>query len=201
MKISKNLLIIVILSTSTLYAQKFVPGITFGVVTSQVDGDRLEGYDKPGIKAGILVENKFKDYWLFSMGLDYIQTGSRKLANPNIPDDRFYILRLNYVEVPFMFGVNIKKKYLMEAGLVMCYLFKAKEDVDGNGFADPDPAFKSYDFPFRYGVGYKINEKWVLKFHHSYSILPIRNHPGNQTWYFDRGQYNNYLVLSLNLYL
>jgi len=184
-----------------LQAQKFVPTIKFGAVTSQVDGDKLEGYDKPGINTGIGVENHFHDYWLFRMELNYIQTGSRKLANPDIPNDRFYTLRLNYVEVPFLFGVTIKKKYLIEAGLVFAYLFKAREDVDGSGFIEPEPPFKKYDFPIRTGVGYKITDKLILKFHYSYSTLPIRNHPGNQTWYFNRGQYNNYLILSLNLTL
>jgi hypothetical protein len=199
----KILFIIVVatLGTLNLDAQKFVPGVLFGMVTSQVDGDKLEGYDKPGIEAGIFVKNNFKTYWSFSMGLNYIQKGSRKLLNPDIPGDRYYYLRLNYVEVPLMMGVTVKKKYLAEAGFVLGYLFKAREDVDGTGFLDPEPPFKSYDFPIKYGVGYKISEKFTLKFHHAYSIIPIRNHPGNQTWYFDRGQYNNYLVLSLNLTL
>ena len=186
---------------TVLQAQNFIPGITFGIVTSQVDGDRLEGYDKPGIHTGIWVENRFHNNWSFQMGLNYIQTGSRKLANPDIPYDRFYTLRLNYVEIPFLLGLTIKKKYILETGLVFAYLFKAREDVDGSGFLDPDPPFKKYDFPIRAGIGYNITEKLSLKFHFSYSTLPIRNHPANQTWYFDRGQYNNYLILSLNLHL
>lgn len=201
MNIKQIIFLLAILNSLNFNAQNFVPAIDFGIVTSQVDGDRLEGYDKPGIQAGIYVENTFKTIWTFSLGLNYIQKGSRKLMNPDIPGDRYYCLRLNYVEVPIMFGLTIKKKYIAEAGISIGYLYKAREDVDGTGFLEPDPPFKSYDFPIKYGLGYKINEHLQLKFHLAYSILPIRNHPGNQTWYFDRGQYNNYLILSLNLLL
>lgn len=194
-------ILFVCLASANIIAQKFEPGLVLGVVTSQVDGDKLEGYDKPGMEAGIYVENKFKTYWTFTMGLNYIQKGSRKLLNPDIPGDRYYYLRLNYVEVPFMLGITIKKKYFAEAGFAFGYLFRAREDVDGTGFLDPEPPFKSYDLPIKYGIGYKISDNFILKFHQAYSILPIRNHPGNQTWYFDRGQYNNYLILSLNLTL
>lgn len=201
MKIKQTIILFVIFNALSLNAQKFVAGIDFGIVTSQVDGDRLKGYDKPGIQAGIYVENTFKTFWTFSMGLNYIQKGSRKLSNPDIPGDRYYSLRLNYVELPIMIGFTIKKQYLVEAGIALGYLYKAREDVDGMGFLEPDPPFKSYDLPIKYGLGYKINEHLLLKFHHAYSVIPIRNHPGNQTWYFDRGQYNNYLILSLNLRL
>ncbi|MGQ9847008.1 MAG: porin family protein [Bacteroidales bacterium] len=201
MKIKQTLILFAILNALCLNAQKFIGGVHFGVVTSQVDGDRLEGYNKPGIEAGIYVENTFKTFWTFSMGLNYIQKGSRKLLNPDIPGDRYYCLRLNYVEVPIMIGLSIKKKYITEAGIAVGYLYKAREDVDGTGFLDPYPPFKSYDIPIKFGLGYKINDHLQLKFHFAYSIIPIRNHPANQTWYFDRGQYNNYLILSLNLHL
>jgi hypothetical protein len=193
----KKVFLILFIFNQMAFSQNFKPGISIGIVASQVDGDRLDGYDKPGFKAGILVKNQLKSNYSFYLGLDYIQKGSRKLANPDIPDDRFYILRLNYIEVPFIFQYTYKSKYIGELGFVFGYLFKANEDVDGNGFMEPYPPFKSYDIPFRCGLGYKIGKRISLKLHYSYSILPIRNHPGNQTWYFDRGQYNNYLILSI----
>ncbi len=178
------------------YAQHFVPGFKAGMVTSQVDGDRLDGYDKPSVTAGIFVENKFHEYWTFSMGIDYIQKGSRSIPNDSL-GGRYYKLRLNYIEVPFLVRAIIKKKFQVEAGLVFGYLYRAREDMDAYGFTEPSPPFKKYDFPMRVGVGYSFNEHVGIRFHYSYSILPIRNHPANQTWYFDRGQYNNYLILSL----
>ncbi len=190
--------ILLILTYSFIIAQKgFRLAMNVGIVASQVDGDRLEGYDKPGFKAGIYTQNEFKKPWSFITGMAYIQKGSRKLSNPDIPDDRFYILRLNYVEVPFLVQYVYKSKYLAEVGLVFGYLYRAREDVDGYGFTEPDPPFRSYDFPGRWGLGYLATQNLSFKLHQSYSLLPIRNHPNNQTWYFNRGQYNNYLILSI----
>ncbi|MCX7862732.1 MAG: PorT family protein [Bacteroidales bacterium] len=194
----KNIFLITcICFISQALGQNFKVGGSLGFVASQVDGDRLDGYDKPGFKAGIFVTNTIIKNWSFSMGIDYIQKGSRKLSNPDIPDDRFYILRLNYMEVPFLFQYLYKSKYIAEVGLVFGYLYRAREDVDGYGFADPDPPFKSYDIPVRWGIGYQVSKHFSFKLHQSYSILPIRNHPANQTWYFNRGQYNNYIILSI----
>ncbi len=182
-------------------SQQFVPGLNVGIVASQVDGDRLDGYNKPGVKAGVFVQNNFKTPWSFYMGLDYVQKGSRKLRNPDDPTDRYYLLRLSYIEVPLIIQYTYKEKFLGEIGLVFCYLFRAREDVDGYGFLEPEPPFKSYDFPARWGIGYKLGKSFSIKLHQSYSLLPIRNHPANQTWYFDRGQYNNYLLFTLNMNL
>jgi|YNPMSStandDraft_1061717.scaffolds.fasta_scaffold01762_2 hypothetical protein len=193
----KILSIFFILISLYSIGQNFSPGINFGFVASQVDGDRLDGYNKPGLKVGILIQNNFYDKWTFLMGIDYIQKGSRKLRNPDNPDDRYYLLRLNYIEVPALIQYKYKAKFLGELGLVFGYLFKANEDVDGYGFMEPYPPFKPYDIPIRCGLGYKLNKNLSLKFHYSYSLLPIRNHPANQTWYFNKGQYNNYLIFAI----
>ena len=87
---------------------------------------------------------------------------------------------------------------MIEVGAGFSYLIKAQEDTDGNGFMIPDPLFKKFDLPFVFGVCYYPFDKFHLDFRYSYSMLAIRNHPGNQTWYFNRGQYNN--LLSFGIY-
>lgn len=192
-----KLVIFILLFGFCVNAQHYRALLNVGLIASQVDGDRLDGYDKTGLHFGLSVENRIKEKWYYVIGLNYAQKGSRKIPNPDNPYDRFYILRLNYIEVPFLVGLQLKKKYLLELGMGLGYLINSKEDVDGTGFIDPIPPFKNYDFFYRSGVGYLLSDRFIIKFNHSYSIVPIRNHPGNQTWYFDRGQYNNYLILSL----
>ncbi|MCX7954562.1 MAG: PorT family protein [Bacteroidales bacterium] len=183
-------------------SQGFKAGLNVGFVASQVDGDRLDGYNKPAITAGIFSKYLISNKNSFYIAINYIQKGSRKLANPEIPDDRYYILRLNYIEIPIMAIIKIPleskiKLPYFESGIVFGYLFKAREDVDGTGFIEPIPPFKKYDIPFRIGLNYIVNNHFELKAHYSYSLIPIRPHPGNKTWYFDRGQYNNYLIFSV----
>jgi hypothetical protein len=203
MKIFKLLFISLLFLPSWNFAQHFAPGIMAGMVTSQVDGDRLVGYQKPGFNGGMFVENNFHKNWTFSMGINYIQKGSRTIPITDSTNGslvgRYYKLRLNYVEVPFYMRTVVKKRFMAEGGLILSYLYKAREAKDADGFMDPSPVFKRYDIPISVGIGYIINTNFNIRFHYSYSIFPIRNNPGNQTWYFNRGQYNNYLTVGLYL--
>ena len=203
-KSNKILLTICILLIS-IFAQSqnkgFQAGILLGTVASQVDGDKLEGYNKGGLQGGIYLVNKLKKNFGFSMEMKYIQKGSRTTSAPadsvNAIPQRYYKLRLSYVEVPFLFNFYLKKKFMLEAGLGFAYLFRSREDPDGYGFESPYVPFKKLDIPYYFGVAYYPFENFHLDFRFSYSTVAIRNHPGNQTWYFDRGQYNNLLSFAL----
>lgn len=201
MKISLFILVLVF-TTSLLFAQEgFKGGLLLGAVASQVDGDRLEGYYKGGAQAGVFVVNKFNKKTGITIEMKYIQKGSsvNHIDSINPQNNRYYKLRLNYVEVPFMFNFYMKKKFMLELGAGFSYLFRAREDTDGNGFMEPTPQFKKFDVPFVFGLCYYPFDKFHIDFRYSYSMLAIRNHPGNQTWYFNRGQYNN--LLSFGMYL
>ncbi len=179
----------------------FRMGIMAGAVASQVDGDMLVGYNKGGLQAGIFLTNKFSKNNGFSIEMKFIQKGSyiNRQDSMNPVNNRYYKLRLNYVEVPFLYNIYIKKKFMLEAGAGFSYLFNAREDKNGNGFMPPDPEFKRFDIPFVVGVCYFPFEKFHVDFRYSYSMIAIRDHPAHQTYYFDRGQYNN--LLSFGMYL
>ena len=203
-KISAICLIFLFFTSFSFSQNKgFVGGIIAGAVASQVDGDRLEGYNKAGFQGGIFLTNKVHKNFGFSFEMKYIQKGSRTTSAPpdtiNAIPERYYKLRLNYVEVPILLNFYMKKKFMIETGLGFGYLFRVREDPDGYGFQLPDVPFKHYDFPFYFGVAYFPWENFHLNFRYSYSTLPIRDHPGNQTWYFDRGQYNN--LISFGVYI
>jgi hypothetical protein len=203
-KINFITIIVILICNNYIYSQKgFIAGIMAGATTSQVDGDKLSGYDKAGVQLGIYLLNKPSLHWGFNMEMKFIQKGSRTNTAPpdnvNTQVGRYYKLRLNYIEVPLLINYFIKKKYIIETGLGFAYLIRSREDTDGNGFLEPYVAFKKFDFPFYFGVSYLVSNNFHLNFRYSYSLRPIRNHPENQTWYFDRGQYNN--LLSFGMYL
>jgi hypothetical protein len=93
---------------------RFHSGIIGGISTSQVDGDNLGGYDKVGIKAGVFVNRNFSKPFSIQMELLFIQKGSRAPVNPD--DNSYFIMRLNYAEVPVMFRYRFSKKIIAEAG-------------------------------------------------------------------------------------
>ncbi|HBS85343.1 MAG: hypothetical protein A2W91_16175 [Bacteroidetes bacterium GWF2_38_335] len=182
-------------------SQNFKGGLFGGAVASQVYGDKLSGYDKAGFHVGGYVSNNFgsKDNG-FRFEIQYITKGSRKNTNIKIGDYRFYLLRLNYIEMPFTFYMKSKmvKNLIYEAGLSYGVLVSAKEDPDGGGFYVPDyPPYRDWEFAGHAGIRYRFSEKWDFATKVSYSILKIRPYPGNQAYYFDRGQMNNVLTATL----
>jgi len=200
---NKILLLLFIVITNKIIAQDngFVGGILFGAVASQVDGDELSGYYKTGLQAGINLTNRFNKKNGISIELKFIQKGSyvNHMDSINTDNNRYYKMRLNYVEVPFLYNFYLKKKFMFEGGFGFAYLFNAREDKDGYGFTEPYPDFKKFDFPTYFGVRYFVFKKLHLDFRYSYSVIPIRDHPAHQTYYFNRGQYNK--LLSFAAYL
>src|SRR3989344_3484514 len=129
--------------------------LTAGGVGTQVDGDMLGGYNKFGPHGGIYLNRATGEKSAFDFGLTYVQKGSRK--NVSLDDPTYYLLRLNYVEVPLMFSFNYKKKYRFEGGLSFAYLFNSHEENSQVGVID-NP-FKPYDFCYNVGFGYRLTDK------------------------------------------
>lgn len=177
--------------------------LTLGFVGSQVDGDTYGGYNKLGVCAGIHANRKMAEKTEFSIGLSYIQKGSR--SNPTIQNPNYYILRLHYVEVPWMLIYNYKTKYRFEAGISGAYLFNSFEANSQVGVYKG--SLKKYDFCYNFGAGYKLSDKAFFNFRYSYSLFPIRDYNKNvylgNFWQrtFGRGLYNNVVQVSFNYIL
>lgn len=199
-KLLSILVCLVALAGSSQENERFNLVLSAGGVGTQVDGDMLGGYDKLGAFAGIYLNKKIGEKSAVDFGLTYVQKGSRK--NVSIDDPSYYLLRLNYVELPLMFSINYKKKYRFEGGLSFAYLFKSHEENSQVGLID-NP-FKSYDFCYNVGFGYRITERFYSNLRYSYSLLPIRDFQGNAyrgnfwTRMFNKGLYNNLLQVSIN---
>ncbi|MDP2386270.1 MAG: outer membrane beta-barrel protein [Bacteroidota bacterium] len=174
--------------------------LTAGAIGSQVDGDMLGGYNKFGTVGGINLNKGIGEKSGIDFGLTYVQKGARK--NPSNMDPTYYLVRLNYVEVPFMLSTNYKVKYRFEGGLSFAYLFKSHEESSQVGVID-NP-FKPYDFCYNVGFGYRLSEKFYSNLRYSYSLVPIRDYNNNVylgtfwTRIFNKGLYNNVLQVSIN---
>ena len=175
-------------------AQKFDAGIIVGVSPSQVDGDNLSGFNKVGIKAGGFVKRKFSDDWALQFELEYIQKGSRRPVNTD--DNSYYLLRLNYVEAPFMLSYFVNKKLSVEAGLSLGVLISYYEEDETGIPYNSD--FHKYDFLGNGGINYMLSEHLSVGVRFSYSLVPIRLY-GDEApyYYFNRNQFNNVLAFSL----
>jgi len=186
------LLFITVLS----YGQRFHGGPMTGLVVSQVDGDNLGGYNKPGIRAGGWVNTHISELTTLQLELQYIQKGS-KISEQELKSGKYYHSRLNYIQISFLGKYELMPKLNGEAGVASGYLFEALEDLDGAGFIEPQRPFDEYEFSLLIGLNYQLNENFTGNIRLNYSALPIREHPGEQVYFIDRGQYNNALSFSL----
>ncbi len=195
----KNIILTISLISIINYclAQKpdgFHAGFLGGLVASQVDGDNYAGYDRPGIQFGGFTNFMINEDWGGQVEIKYIQKGSK---NQSQKHGIYFELKFDYIEVPLLVNYQFDEKISFEGGFGVAYLIRALEDKDGDGFLEPEPPFENYELNAIIGANYKFSDHFIVNAKYSYSILPIRPHPGNQTYYSDRGSYNNLLSVAL----
>ncbi len=208
----KKLIIIVIVlflyeSNLALAQRNFKAGLLTGIIGSQVSGDNLGGFNKPGLVAGAFVSRQLKNEKAsLELQLTYIQKGSRKQVHLDKGDLTFYLLRLNYIEVPLLLKYKIKK-FTYEVGPSVASLLKYSVQDQYGYIPSSSPEvrpFKRTDFCINAGINMPLGKRMEMNWRWSNSFLPIRNNLSTGTsvryiYLFDwwhRGQYST--LLSLN---
>jgi hypothetical protein len=100
-----------------------------------------------------------------------------------------YYIKLNYIELPLLFQLHLKK-IIAEFGIGVAYLINQKETPQG--FRNPNDVkhpFMRTDVSGNVGFGYSFNEKWECNLRYTNSIIPIRKLPTTQ--------FNSVFTLSL----
>ncbi len=188
------LLFLILFSTQLIYAQRFGGGFYGGMAGSQVDGDSYGGYHKVTPVLGAYTNTSLTDKIDLQLELNYLEKGSK--AGSNDPT-LYYHCKLDYIQLPVVLKYNVYDKWTAELGLAGGYLFNEQEDKDGGGFLEPDPAFKKYEISGIAGIYYSINDRFEINVRFNYSILPVREHPGEQVYYLNRGAYNNVMGIAV----
>jgi len=160
------LLLISIGQLTCIKAQVFRGEILAGATGTQVSGDQLTGFNKGGFLAGIGVHYEFNEHSQVGFRMKYIQKGSRKPTDVEKGDTKFYLLRLNYIEVPLFYHYIIGKKLYLELGPSLAYLAGNSEEDENGDVPFPIP-FYSFDLSLGGAVGYPINDKWNFQFGYS----------------------------------
>ncbi len=183
-----------------LFAQqnRFSSHLMIGLVTSQVQGDALAGFDKAGITVGIGLDRRLSKSVEWGFAINYIQKGSRTKTDPDSINYNFYKMALHYIEVPVLFKYRYKK-FQFEAGPSFGFLLAAKEE-NFYGPAAPGSQFKKYELGLVGGVVYKHRKNVSIGIRSAESIWSIRETAAYPKGAFGRyrGQYNT--LLSLNFF-
>lgn len=190
--------------------QTFRPVFSIGMVASQVDGDTYSGYHKIGYFFGLGVNRQLTQKLEIEFGITFLQKGARKnyaldSASRNNPNNEFYLLRLNYVEVPLFLRFKAFKKFKFEVGGAGAYLIRSYEESQ-NGYYNGN-TYKNFDFSFLLGFGYQLKPNVFVNLRYEYSFVPFRDYyaSSNGIYHgqfpyslFNTGLYNNLLILSFN---
>ena len=192
----KKVVVLLLLFPLATFAQKFNAGIRAGIVASQVDGDTYEGFDKAGVIAGLYVNRSFSDKFSLQLEMDFIQKGSRM---PVDDLNNYYLMRLSYLEVPLLLQWHVSNSFTLFGGPSYGVLIASHEE---NQLGDLTymPAFKKYEIAARFGLSYKLSEKWTTDIRYCGSMSTIRPSPAGYTpSYFENGQFNRLIEIGLSL--
>lgn len=179
-------------------AQKFQGGVAVGLVGSQVAGDTYSGYHKPGAYGGLWVRLALKEHTSFQTEISYFQKGSRHNPDEQREDYTFYLMRLGYIEMPFLYQYHLKNKLMLEVGPSFSFLLHSYEEMDYMEVTYGD--FSLFNPSFMAGIGYTVTDRISVNFRINSSILNIRKAEVNGTVnrLFDQGQYNDCILFFLS---
>lgn len=199
MKTIGILVLLIICFGFSAVAQKFEGGVIGGLNASQVDGDFTSGYHKPGIVAGGFVQTNLSRTVFAGMELKFNQKGSRKNPNPKLSDDQMkYIMRLNYADLPVYLGFRTSDRISMITGLSAGYLISGTEYDNYGKFQEADQkAFNEFDLQALLGFRFQLNKRLFVDLRAAYSVLPIREQPGDINIYWLDSQFSNVLSTTL----
>lgn len=188
-------------SSIASFGQVFQGGIASGLVGSQVAGDTYSGFHKPGAYAGLWIRLAINDRSSVQTEISYSQKGSRHNPDEKHQDFTFYLMRLGYIEMPFLYQLQLKNKLILEVGPSFSFLLHSYEELDYievtyGKFSQVNPSFMA-------GINYPVTEKLGVHFRMDSSILSIRKDEVNGARYrlFDRGQYNDCILFFLSYQL
>ncbi|MDZ4750366.1 MAG: outer membrane beta-barrel protein [Flavobacteriales bacterium] len=190
------LFVICIFFRAELYSQvDFQGGIRGGLVSSQVSGDGLAGWNKFGGAAGAFVQMGFNERSSVSFEILYANKGSRKPANADNDDFNTFTMKLNYIEVPITYNYR-RNNVQFDLGLYAGVLTGSEIEFNEANYSI-EPAFNTTDIGALGGVHWLASEKLSFILRASSSILPIRPAPNpvQKFSYYEQGQYNQALYL------
>jgi hypothetical protein len=193
--------VLLLLLAQATVAQRFDAGLLAGFNGTQVEGDNLKGYHKPGILAGLFVQTDIVPTIFAGMEIKYSQKGSRKRIKQQDPDPEQYIMRLGYAELPLFVGFRTNDRGTVIAGVSAGYLLHSGEYDNYGLFPEQDRhEFNSFDLQPFLGFQFGILDELKLDLRFALSVVPARGHPGEDatTSYWLNNQFNN--VISMALY-
>lgn len=187
----KLLVLLLILISVSINAQRFQGGLMGGFNVSQIDGDNWAGYNKAGLVGGAYVFTDFTERWGAQLEIRYTSKGS---ATPKsyYPKIKF---RLQYIEIPLLAKFEVINNLDLQAGASFGYLFSAARN-DGDGYVKFEEVPNRMEIAICTGLNYSFFERFDVNLRYSYSVFPVFSKYTGAT-YGTGAWYNNVITFGI----
>jgi hypothetical protein len=198
----KSIILCLLILPFISLAQRFNGGMTAGGLVSQIDGDTWQGYHKFGFLAGGLVSLKVSPHSTFQLEMEYIQKGMRQNGDTVTNTGNTYLTRLHYLEIPLLYQYTFAKRMQAEIGPVADVLLGTYDEVNSMEVPYLTVPYRKLTLSGILGISCFLSDHLKAGFRLNYSLLSIRDGhvAGERKIFFEYGQYNNVLSLSLSWY-
>jgi len=180
------------------HAQSFRGGFFGGFTASQIDGDKLDGYNRPNLKIGLLTELKKRRRKPSTFGFELLYQGkgsSTWIKKGGVGPDRK--VRLHYAELLPYYKYFFSKKTSIRGGVAFGYLLSADKIIEGEQYDIADDVFNKVTFEGNIGLQTQIGPKLFFQVDLQYSLLSIADVNSEDILFNKSGMYNNAVALTL----
>lgn len=205
-----GLVLLFLIAAGNVSAQKIKGAVLAGTNLSQVDGDEVYGFYRPGWNFGLAAMVPLGNNFFLTVENNFNQKGAyqkkqyEQFAGDSLVRTGEYDLRLSYVEIPVMLQYNDKDIVTGGLGLAYSRLVDSKE-IEHGGLKEPyteEREFKKDDILGFADIQFRLYRRFYFNFRYSYSFRPIRERhfdpqydTSDDTW--NRKQYNNSLTFRI----
>lgn len=146
-------------------AQNFKAYLIGGFTISQIEGDKLTGYNKAGFVVGGATSFSMNDRWSLQQEIVYSQRGSRASEEEFFADD-FTTLRLDYIDVLLLPMYHINDRWRVLAGFGYGVFLNAKSDIQTK-------VSFTHDLFATAGAQYHLGHKWWGSLRLQFSMVDV----------------------------
>ena len=172
----------------TVSAQNIRNAIVIGASASQIDGDRISGFNKAGLVFGGRSNFKITDKFSYQPEILWLQKGSKTTNKDSL--EAYFKWRLNYVSVPVLLNYKIQPRFTLQTGVTADFLLDAKVDA-GSGFIARTAELQRFDLNYTGGIEYRIGDNFAANARYQYSFF----------WLDDIHFKNSNVLVTLRFYL
>jgi opacity protein-like surface antigen len=157
--------------------RQFNARASFGGNISQIDGDKLAGFDKFGLTGGIGLS--YKIYKQSDLSLEFLYS-RRGAASSLLFDKNSDIgITLNYVDIPVLFTINDwideeKAFFKVFARTGIQYSRLINSSTNFNRFLLPVETISNFDLSYLIGFGYNLTKNIGIEARYSRSLMRIQ---------------------------